>query len=160
MATANIGRVNGAACAFASLSDKATGTLPNFNHRGNSFMRSNLLKMGFAILVLSLVSASALAQGRGRGRGWEKRHDVFANGNSRFDGRGRNQNWKCGVFVNCHDARDGRWDGRGPRANNNFSRGSRVSYRNRYNMSDYWRQRHVTSLDNRWRYRNRTWRNR
>lgn len=31
-------------------------------------------------------------------------------------GRGRdNRGWKCGKFVNCHDARDGRWDGRGPR---------------------------------------------
>ncbi len=38
--------------------------------------------------------------------------------------RGRNRDWsrdwnrhqrKCGKFINCHDARDGRWDGRGPR---------------------------------------------
>lgn len=33
-------------------------------------------------------------------------------------GRGRNSsNWgrKCEKFINCHDARDGRWDNRGPR---------------------------------------------
>ena len=30
-------------------------------------------------------------------------------------GRGRGQNKKLGKFVNGHDARDGRWDGRGPR---------------------------------------------
>lgn len=106
-------------------------------------MRSTVLKIGLALLVISVVSASAFAQGRGRGRGGDKRHDVFGNGNSRFDGRGRNQNWKCGVFVNCHDARDGRVDGRGPRTNSYFSRGSRVSYRNRYNINDYWRRRHM-----------------
>lgn len=27
----------------------------------------------------------------------------------------RNTDRKCDKFVNCHDARDGRWDGRGPR---------------------------------------------
>jgi hypothetical protein len=37
-----------------------------------------------------------MAQGRGRGRGLEK---------------------KAGKFKNGHDARDGRWDGRGPRNN-------------------------------------------
>jgi hypothetical protein len=30
-------------------------------------------------------------------------------------GRGRGQNKKVGKFVNGHDARDGRWDRRGPR---------------------------------------------
>ncbi|MFN2532859.1 MAG: hypothetical protein ABR555_16335 [Pyrinomonadaceae bacterium] len=33
-------------------------------------------------------------------------------------GRGRHAfglDKKCEKFVNCHDARDGRWDGRGPR---------------------------------------------
>jgi hypothetical protein len=31
-------------------------------------------------------------------------------------GRGRGQARKVGKFVNGHDARDGRWDGRGPRS--------------------------------------------
>ena len=59
--------------------------------------------LGAAALVLMLilsVSADALAQGRGHGRG-----------RGGFDGF----NGKCGKFVNCHDARNGRWDGRGPR---------------------------------------------
>ena len=60
----------------------------------------------FGIVVLSLlmifaVSTNANAQGRGR----------------------RNGNWdgKCSKFVNCHDARDGRWDNRGPRRRTSFS---------------------------------------
>jgi hypothetical protein len=109
-------------------------------------MRNTIAKFTFAILIICLASAAALAQGRGRGVG-----------------RDRNQNWKCGVFVNCHDARDGRLDGRGPaisRVNRGvFARGDRVSYRRRYNMNDYWRRRHVTDT-NGWRYRNRIWRNR
>ena len=59
-------------------------------------------------MLLTLIAMLAMpivlsAQGRGRGRG-------------RVDSK------KCGKFVNCHDARDGRWDGRGPR-------GSRVGRR-------------------------------
>lgn len=56
--------------------------------------------IGTAALVLLLglsVSSGALGQGRGHGHGG-------------FDK-------KCGKFVNCHDARDGRWDGRGPQRN-------------------------------------------
>jgi hypothetical protein len=52
--------------------------------------------------------------------------------------------------VNCHNARDGRLDGRGPRRTSGiwrdgvfFPRGSNVGYRNRYNTNDYWRRRHV-----------------
>ena len=123
-------------------------------------MRTNFLRIVFGALILCVASASAFSQGRGRGNGQGRKADVFSNG--RFDNRSRNQNWKCGVFVNCHDARDGRLDGRGPRTSrNNFltSRGDRVGYRPRYNMNDYWGRRHVTYVNNRWRYRNRTWRN-
>lgn len=80
--------------------------------------------MGAAALVLMLVltmSADALGQGRGRGRG---------------EGLGN----KCGKFVNCHDARDGRWDGRGPRRNN----------------TQFWRTRR--HHDRRWDNDNRRWR--
>jgi hypothetical protein len=127
-------------------------------------MRNNILRIAFGALIVCVATASAFAQGRGRGRGQGRSVDVFSNG--RFDNRGRNQNWKCGVFVNCHDARDGRVDGRGPRTsrfngNNVFtSRGDRVGYRPRYNMNDYWRRRHATDLNNRWRYRSRSWRDR
>ena len=51
----------------------------------------------FAIVgmtVALLVPDYAIAQGRGHGRGLSK---------------------KSGKFINGHDARDGRWDGRGPR---------------------------------------------
>ena len=52
-----------------------------------------------ALTLLTVVSANDVAaQGRGRGRG----HDNWGLGK------------KCDKFVNCHDARDGRWDNRGP----------------------------------------------
>jgi hypothetical protein len=51
-----------------------------------------LILMSLFLLVSLPVVTSA--QGRGRGRGQEKKVDRFVNG---------------------HDARDGRWDGRGPR---------------------------------------------
>jgi hypothetical protein len=124
-------------------------------------MRNNILKIALGALIVCVASASAFAQGRGRGNGQGRRADVFRN--DRFDNRGRNQNWKCGVFVNCHDARDGRLDGRGPgvnRSNIFTSRGARVGYQRRYNTNDYWRRRHVTDVNNRWRYRSRTWRDR
>lgn len=57
--------------------------------------RTRLVTAGLAILLI--IPATAFSQGRGRGRA--------DNG----------QNWKCQKFVNCHDASDGRWDGRGPR---------------------------------------------
>ena len=46
------------------------------------------------IVIASLLPAYAVVQGRGHGRGLSK---------------------KSGKFINGHDARDGRWDGRGPR---------------------------------------------
>jgi len=81
----------------------------------------------FGILVLSLlmlVSAATDAMGQGRGRRASRRFDN-----------------KCSKFVNCHDARDGRWDGRGP------DRRSRFSFRRRRNRDrDFdnvrWRRRH------------------
>lgn len=98
--------------------------------------------------LICVLSSSAFAQGRGRGMGLGR---------------------KSAVFVNGHDARDGRWDGRGPtrtvgvRRNGVFvARGNRVAYRHRYNMGDYWNRRHVmnrtTNLNNRWRYRSGNWR--
>jgi|GEM_PF-1489743 len=75
---------------------------------GKSFkrlLRGHLWTAAFMLLLAVAVPASTFAQGRGRGR-------------DRYSGADK----KCGKFVNCHDARDGRWDGRGPRRN---------SYRNR-----------------------------
>ena len=81
----------------------------------------------FGILVLSLlmvvgIATDAMGQGRGRRVG-------------RMDK-------KCAKFVNCHDARDGRWDGRGPDRRTNIFRRHR---RNRDRDFD----------NNRWRRRNR-----
>lgn len=53
----------------------------------------------FVLMVVLAMPLVSFAQGRGRGRG-----------------RGPDLDRKCGKFVNCHDARDGRWDGRGPRS--------------------------------------------
>jgi len=58
--------------------------------------RALLVVAGLTLLGVMALPADVSAQGRGRGR---------------------NSNWdkKCEKFVNCHDARDGRWDDRGPR---------------------------------------------
>ncbi len=93
------------------------------------------------ILVVGLVilfGASSDAMGQGRGR--------------------RASNWdkKCEKFVNCHDARDGRWDGRGPnrrsRFNNVFRRQRRHRDRDfdRFSHRDRFRDR---NWDDRWRRR-------
>jgi hypothetical protein len=55
--------------------------------------RAVLLMAFLALIVAIAVPAAAYGQGRGRGR----------------------QKDKCDKFVNCHDASDGRVDGRGPR---------------------------------------------
>lgn len=111
-------------------------------------MNKILLKLIMCAAIVSVVSMTAFAQGRVRGVGQGRRADVFADRDFRGN---RNQYWKkCGKFVNCHDARDGRWDGRGPRRTNGFrrdgdfvGRGSNVGYRTRFNTNDYWRRRHL-----------------
>jgi hypothetical protein len=54
------------------------------------------------LLMMLTVTTDAMGQGRSR--------RVF-----------RNSDRKCDKFVNCHDARDGRWDGRGPRRRDDSS---------------------------------------
>jgi len=61
--------------------------------------------------LLMILSLSADTMGQGRGR------------------RVSQQDKKCAKFVNCHDARDGRWDGRGP--NRRISLRDRIFRRNR-----------------------------
>jgi len=101
----------------------------------------------FSMMILTLLLAvllptTALGQGRGRGHG---RGGIFGDSHN-----------KCGKFVNCHDARDGRWDGRGPRGtrvgdvlwpnriryrrHRNFDN-DRFIIRNRRVNRDYWRNR-------------------
>lgn len=91
-------------------------------------------------LLLAVIPEAALGQGRGHGRG-----GIFGDSHN-----------KCGKFVNCHDARDGRWDGRGPRGTqvgnlvgrNRFrtrryrdSNNDRFVIRNRKMRHNYWRNR-------------------
>jgi|KBSSwiStaDraftv2_1062776.scaffolds.fasta_scaffold933880_2 hypothetical protein len=98
-------------------------------------------KTALGILVVGLVllfGASSDAMGQGRGR------------------RGSHFDKKCEKFVNCHDARDGRWDGRGPNRrtgfNNDFRRNrrhrdrdfDRISRRDRFRRDRDWQH-------NRWR---------
>lgn len=99
----------------------------------------------FGILVLSLlivvsVATDAMGQGRGRrvSRGFDK---------------------KCAKFVNCNDARDGRWDGRGPNRGSGFENTFR-RHRNRNWDRDgdsdnrRWRRRHRDrDFDRDWRWR-------
>jgi hypothetical protein len=92
-----------------------------------SILRKAVSKKVLGIAVLALltivsVSSDAMAQGRGR--------------------RGSGLDKKCEKFVNCHDARDGRWDGRGP--NNRVSYTSRIYRRNRWSRDSdrRWRRRH------------------
>jgi hypothetical protein len=60
--------------------------------------KSILLSVLIGLMLVMAAPGVALGQGRGRGRGPDL---------------GK----KCSKFVNCHDARDGRWDGRGPNRN-------------------------------------------
>ena len=76
--------------------------------------RQNLVSLAILGLLLTLVlPATAIASQNGKNRGDDA------------DKRAR----KCAKFVNCHDASDGRVDGRGPRADRN----KRLHTRNRSN---------------------------
>lgn len=86
------------------------------------------------LLMMLSVATDAMGQGRNR--------RVF-----------RNNDKKCDKFVNCHDARDGRWDGRGPRRNDSSLFGIfRRSRRDRDN--DRWERRRDRDRDSdRWERR-------
>ena len=56
--------------------------------------RNFVLLMLMTFLLVAIVPATSFGGDRGR------------------RGRGRDQSWKCGKFINCHDARDGRRDRR------------------------------------------------
>jgi len=93
--------------------------------------RNFLMVGGLAFLVLMSVSYEARAQGRGQ--------------------RESNRDKKCAKFVNCHDASEGRLDGRGPRrGNDSDNRTSRRFRRYRRHQRDRNFDRNVN-----WRHRNR-----
>ena len=102
------------------------------------------------LLLAVIVPSTALGQGRGRGNG---RGGIWGNPNN-----------KCGKFVNCHDARNGRIDGRGPRGdrvgnilgrrirrNRNFENDDLVLRNRRFNQNrrNYWRT-HRRQVGRRW----------
>jgi hypothetical protein len=91
-----------------------------------------------SLFLLAALPATSLAQGRGRGRGQDKKLDKFVNG---------------------HDARDGRWDGRGPDysrrsliGNEMRNRRSNTYYTNRYysyrHSQPYFANRHTYAWAN------------
>ena len=51
--------------------------------------RNSVVLMLMTFLLVAIIPATSFAGDRGR-----------------RNGRGRDQSWKCGKFVNCHDARD------------------------------------------------------
>lgn len=109
--------------------------------------KRNLFAMAVIALLLTL-AMPATSFGKDRGR----------------HGRGRdNRRWKCGKFVNCHDARDGRWDSRGRRQGqfgrfDDLARFRRARLRDR-NFNNEWFFRNRNNLDRDFA-RDDSWRNR
>lgn len=79
--------------------------------------KRNLIAIAVMALLLAIATpATSFAQGRGYGRDRDWNNNYWS------------RNKKCRKFVNCHDARDGRWDRRGARG----ERVGNVVWRNRY----------------------------
>ena len=94
--------------------------------RNSNGIKCLLTTIMLTVLLGVMIPDTASGQGRGRGH---RRGGIFGSSHN-----------KCGKFVNCHDARDGRWDGRGPRRDslgNLIFRNRRNRNRNR-NLSDTW----------------------
>ena len=71
-------------------------------------LNRKILLLVAGIILLAATPVTNLAQGRGRDRGDEKKSDRF---------------------VNRHDARDGRWDGRGPQSARGSDIGNVIRHR-------------------------------
>ena len=99
-----------------------------------SLMKRNrkILLVVASLFLLAALPVVSFGQGRGRGRGQEKKLDRFVNG---------------------HDARAGRWDGRGP----GFSRRSLIGNEMRHRRSNRFRNRDFERND---RFNNRRLRSR
>ncbi len=110
------------------------------------------------VLVLASLFALAIptlatAQGQGRGRGQERqdRQDRQERRERREENKSdRKLDRKCAKFINCHDASDGRRDGKGPDRRSSFERSSH-RHRNR-DLDDNARRRLEKRHD-----RNREW---
>ena len=116
-------------------------------------LHSKFNPLKFALLTLVVVmsvSVGVFGQGRGkggdRGRGWDRDRGVDRDRGG-DGGNGLGLGKKCGKFVNCHDAREGRWDGRGPRRGLRDDRFFRRTRRVRaFNQDDWRRHRHGRNI--------------
>ncbi len=111
--------------------------------------KASFVRMLIVLMVVTMaMPATLLAKNQGRGRGRGRNFDRFER--------------KCEKFVNCHDARDGRWDGRGPRRNFD-DRIRRRRFRNRdFDGDNFRRLQRRRILNDRYRndrYRNDRYRN-
>jgi hypothetical protein len=102
-------------------------------------MKISLVSVTVMMSIVLALSAVALGGNRdGRGRGKEERAKRFFNADfddrdDRRRRRDRNRDRKADKFINGHDARDGRFDGRGPRERD---RGDGWRYRDSRRMDD------------------------
>lgn len=94
-----------------------------------------------AVMLIASVPVVSSAKDR-NGRRWRGRDNWDSSSWFR-------RNRKCRKFRNCHDARDGRWDGRG----RDRDRFGNIFWRDRFFNRDRFE-------DRRWRYSNNDWRNR
>ncbi|HEV7474408.1 MAG TPA: hypothetical protein VGN90_10195 [Pyrinomonadaceae bacterium] len=97
-----------------------------------------------ALIVMALllaIAAPTTSFAKGQNGRWRSQGDRDWN-SSRW-------NRKCGKFVNCHDARDGRWDRRGARGDRVGNFAGRSGYRRN---NDFYRTRRVRTYNN-----NRYW---
>ena len=105
---------------------------------GTRKIQNLVIVLALAMMLIAAVPTSSLGKDK-HGRRWRNRGNWDDSSWSR-------RNRKCRKFRNCHDARDGRWDGRGPngdRVGNIFSRDR--NRRNRWD-NDRWRDRNYDSL--------------
>lgn len=90
--------------------------------KSNKIFANFLITAFLLVLVLPVVGLANPPQGRGRGR--ERKSERVIRDRDFDDCRGcwdnrerrRNLDKKEEKFINGHDARDGRWDGRGPKS--------------------------------------------
>jgi hypothetical protein len=88
----------------------------NFPETGGGCMKTVKRNHKIWLIMMSLlvlVSLPVVSSAQGRGRGQQKKHDRFVNG---------------------HDARDGRWDGKGPQTGRRTNVGNEI-WRHRQNRN-------------------------
>ncbi len=114
--------------------------------RDSKSSKSLILTVVAAVLLTVAMPSATLAQGNGhRHRNGDWSNSIDRNRSTSFwrntSRRNRHYDKKCGKFVNCHDARAGRIDGRGPRGSRDGNEVWRNSFRNRTNTTNVWRYR-------------------